>query len=208
MSNDTPSPQIISYMTLRTIIGMLGFCLPPLLYLVNGLVNQQWKLENSISDYYDNGAAGDVFVGVLYVLGFFLFAYKGPDRIDDRVADCGAFFALGVAMCPTMSKLKLIYMLHFVFAMALFSVFTYFSMVLFRKTGSGTPTREKIQRNQVYLLCGWVMIICISTLALGLWLFPQVLFSYQLIFWLEAIALSTFGFSWLVKGGILLKDAA
>lgn len=206
MLNDSNSPQIISYMTLRTMIGILGFGLPPLLYLVNGLVNHQWTLENSISDYYDNAAAGSIFVGVLYVLGFFLFAYKGPDRIDDRIADWGAVFALGVAMCPTMSKLKSIYILHFLFAMALFSVFIYFSLVLFRKTGSGTPTRQKVQRNWVYLCCGWVMIVCIATLALGLWLFPQWLFRYQLIFWLEATALSAFGFSWLVKGGVLLKD--
>ncbi|HMX81304.1 MAG TPA: hypothetical protein PLG91_13380, partial [Ferruginibacter sp.] len=88
MSNDllpgvkTPAKndQIISYYALRILIGATGMLLPFLLIIGNLIANQTLHIEFSVSDYYDNGTAGDILVGVLFVLGFFLMAYKGFDR--------------------------------------------------------------------------------------------------------------------------------
>ncbi len=201
--------QVISYFRLRHLIGMLGIALPLLMVLFNYLAQKNWTIEFSISDYYDNGSAGYVFVGVLFVLGFFLLAYKGYEKVDGRAADVGCVAALGVALFPTTSKIYTVHVMHFVFALLLFSTFIFFSLYLFRKTsGVKTVTRQKVYRNRVYVTCGIIMIVCIIGIALAsLGLMGAAAAKYKIVFWLEAIALSAFGFSWIVKGELLWKDA-
>ena len=91
MSNDTTTPQkntgenndqIISYIILRILIGATGIALPFLLIIGKLVANSSTQIEFSVSDYYDNGTAGDILVGILFVLGLFLIAYKGYERID------------------------------------------------------------------------------------------------------------------------------
>lgn len=201
--------QVISYFRLRQLIGILGIALPLLMVLFNYLSQQNWKLEFSISDYYDNGSAGYVFVGVLFVLGFFLLAYKGYEKVDGRAADVGCIASLGVAMFPTTSKNYTVHVMHFIFALLLFATFIFFSLYLFRKTsGVKAITRQKVYRNRVYVTCGIIMIFCIVGIALAsLGLMGAAAAKYKIVFWLEAIALSAFGFSWIVKGELLWKDA-
>lgn len=201
--------QVISYFRLRQLIGMLGIALPLLMVLFNYLAQKNWTIEFSISDYYDNGSSGYVFVGVLFVLGFFLLAYKGYEKVDGRAADVGCVAALGVALFPTTSKNYTVHVMHFVFALLLFATFIFFSLYLFRKTsGVKTVTRQKVYRNRVYVTCGIIMIVCIIGIALAsLGLLGAAAAKYKIVFWLEAIALSAFGFSWIVKGELLWKDA-
>src|SRR6188768_127088 len=85
--------QIISYYALRILIGATGILLPLLLVLGNLIAFNNFKIEFSVSDYYDNSTAGDILVGVLFVLGFFLMTYKGYDRTDSRTANLGCIFA-------------------------------------------------------------------------------------------------------------------
>lgn len=201
--------QIISYLTLRTLIGAIGILLPLFLFITDSAAQKTLRIEDSISDYYDNGISGDLFVGVLFVLGFFLLSYKGYERIDNQASSAGFVFALGVALFPTMSDNKLVHVLHFVFATLLFSVFIFFSLYLFRKTKKdGTKTKQKVYRNRVYVTCGIIMIGCIACIALSqLKAFTEITDQYNLVFWLETIALVSFGFSWIVKGELLWKDA-
>ncbi|MFN8252535.1 MAG: hypothetical protein U0V75_11710 [Ferruginibacter sp.] len=202
--------QVISYFRLRQLIGILGISLPLLMILFNYISFKSWQIEFSISDYYNNGSAGYVFVGVLFVLGFFLLAYKGYEKIDDRAADVGCAAALGVALFPTTSSNYTVHVMHFVFALLLFSTFIFFSLYLFRKTsGVKKITRQKVYRNRVYVTCGIIMIVCIVGIALAsLGLMGAAASRYKIVFWLEAIALGSFGFSWIVKGELLWKDAA
>lgn len=200
--------QIISYFTLRQLIGILGIALPVLMIMFNYISLKSWEIEFSISDYYDNGGAGYVFVGVLFVLGFFLLSYKGYEKIDDRAADVGCIAALGVALFPTTSKIYSIHVMHFVFALLLFSTFIFFSLYLFRKS-SGTVTQKKVVRNRVYVTCGIIMIVCIAGITLASFgLLGSAAAKYKIVFWLEAVALASFGFSWIVKGELLWKDAS
>lgn len=55
---DSPKPndQIISYYTLRILIGATGILLPFLVVIGKWISNGTPALEFSISDYYDNGA--------------------------------------------------------------------------------------------------------------------------------------------------------
>lgn len=200
--------QIISYYALRILIGATGVLLPLLLIIGNLVANNTWLIEDSVSDYYDNGTAGDILVGILFVLGFFLMTYKGYDRTDSRVANLGCVFALGVALFPTTSLNTLVHTLHFVFAILLFSVFIFFSIYLFRKTGpANVCTKEKDKRNRVYLVCGILMILCIAGIAISMLFFKTISETANLVFWFESIALISFGISWITKAEFLfLKD--
>ncbi|MBL7741084.1 MAG: hypothetical protein JNK14_17815 [Chitinophagaceae bacterium] len=201
--------QIISYFTLRILIGAAGILLPFLVFLGKLISESSPLIEPSISDYYDNGAGGDIMVGVLFALAFFLFSYKGYDPVDNRAATIGALCALGVALFPTTSDVGIVHKLHFVFAFLLFSVFIFFSIYLFRKGIPGKPTTaNKEKRNGIYLVCGIIMIICIAGIAVSSFWLNDAAVKYKLVFWLEAVALVSFGFSWITKAEFLfLKDA-
>ncbi len=200
--------QVISYYALRILIGATGILLPLLLFVGNLIANYSLEIEFSVSDYYDNGTAGDILVGVLFVLGFFLMTYKGYDKTDSITANLGCVFALGVALFPTTSSNNLVHILHFVFAILLFSVFIFFSIYLFRKSEPGKNcSKQKDKRNKVYFACGIIMILCIAGIALSMLVFPDTSAKYKLVFWLESVALIAFGFSWIIKAEFLfLKD--
>ena len=202
--------QIISYYALRILIGATGVLLPLLLIIGNLIANNTLKIEFSVSDYYDNGTAGDILVGVLFVLGFFLMTYKGHERIDSRAANFGCVFALGVALCPTTSSNYTIHIMHFVFAVLLFSVFIFFSIYLFRKSDAPKGVnKQKDKRNRVYLICGIVMIACIAGITISMIWLEAASIKYHLVFWFESIALISFGISWVTKAEFLfLKDEA
>lgn len=208
--SNKPNDQIISYYTLRVLIGATGILLPLLVVIGKWISNGTPALEFSISDYYDNRAGGDILVGVLFVLGFFLLSYKGPEKIDNRAADVGCVAALGVALFPTTYCMGCwVYYMHFIFALTLFSVFIFFSLVLFRKTDPEKQmSPEKKNRNKIYLVCGIIMIACIAAIAFSLIVLKQTISEkYSLVYWFESIALASFGFSWITKSeALFLKD--
>jgi hypothetical protein len=216
--NPAPPPDnslIISYLALRKTIGVLGILLPFLVSL-GALLIFQTPLQESISAYYYTGT-GNVFVGTLWAIGFFFFSYKGYDRRDDTAGDMAFVFALGVSLFPTAPNCAacpyshIASVLHGVFAALLFLTLSYFSLFLFTLTDpSKTPTRRKLQRNMVYRVCGYTILVCIL-LVLPLELLPDIAAvvaaeKYDPVFWLEAIAIIAFGFSWLTKGQAILKD--
>jgi uncharacterized membrane protein len=147
-------------------------------------------------------------VGVLFVLGFFLMAYKGFDRVDSITANLGCVFALGVALCPTTSSNQVVHILHFVFAMLLFSTFIFFSIYLFRKSDPQKKcSPQKNKRNVIYLVCGIIMIVAIASIVVSIFWLEEASQQYHLVFWFESLALISFGFSWITKAEFLfLKD--
>ena len=194
----------VSYKTLRRTVGVLGMALPVVVALWGFALLGRVEMLDSISDYYSLRTR-DVFVGILFAIGRFVFAYKGPDRRDDHHGDLACLFAMGVALFPTggggwQSKA------HFTFAALLFLVLAYFSLFLFTKS-EGVVTSEKRVRNRVYIICGCLMLVCIVLIGLFKWgLFGTAIGSLKPVFWLEAFALWAFGVSWFVKGETLWRD--
>jgi len=207
---DKQRDQIISYLKLRVLIGASGILLPFLVVIGKLISEKSSLLEFSISDYYDNSSAGDILVGVLFVLGFFLMTYKGPEPIDNRTANIGCIAALGTALFPTTICTDCwVHKMHFVFAILLFSVFIFFSLFLFRKTNPAKKiTPEKKYRNRIYFVCGIIMILCVAAIAISLLLLDDsVSQEYHLVYWFESIALVSFGISWITKSeSFFLKD--
>ncbi|MBO6576877.1 MAG: hypothetical protein JJ896_16095 [Rhodothermales bacterium] len=198
---------LVSFLTLRRVVGALGVLLPIVLVLGSNALDPQPGLQESISDYYGT-AMRDVFVGVLFAIGWFLFSYRGYDVRDDLAGDLACLFAMGVALFPTTSADPAIRNVHFASAALLFLVLAYFSLYLFTKSRVGTPmTREKRLRNRVYRICGVLMLLCIALIAVYKWGFEDTaLAHWKPVFWLESIALWAFGWSWFVKGETVLTD--
>jgi hypothetical protein len=196
---------VISYLTLRRAVGLLGVLFPVVL-AVGGLVaGPDPGLQPSISDYYGTPMR-DVFVGVLFAIGWFLFSYRGYERKDDVAGNLAWLFAMIVALFPVTSGRPVIRSIHFVSAAALFLVLSYFSLFLFTKSG-GDPTPRKAIRNAVYILCGLVMVGAVALVGVYHALLEHtVIDSLEPVFWLETLALWAFGASWFVKGETLWKD--
>jgi len=201
LSEDT---VIVSYLTLRKVVGTLGMALPVVVAIWGFALQHRVELLPSISDYYGLRTR-DAFVGILCTIAWFLFTYRGYERSDDLAGNCACIFALGVALFPV-SGSRVEHVIHFLAAAALFLVLAYFALFLFTKS-SGFETHAKLLRNRVYRVCGVVMLVCIGLIA-AYQIAPTspTLARWNPVFWLETIALWAFGFSWFVKGEAILKD--
>ena len=212
-ANILPSNQAsmaLSYAELRKVIGVLGTILPFVVSLGAMLLFNEPQ-QSSISAYYYT-PMGDVFVGTLFAIGFFLYSYEyaRPDGIAAKIAFVSA---LGVALFPTDpgQDSTFIGTLRLVFAATFFLTLSYFCIFLFvrtHKNGFPPMTKRKRQRNLLYQVCGGVMILCI--LLMGIYHLAggddTALANLHPIFWLEAIAIVAFGISWLTKGEAILAD--
>jgi hypothetical protein len=203
MTND-PNSLIVSYLTLRRVVGFLGVMLPIVLALLGFLLTSPPALRDSISAYYDLRTR-DVLVGVLFTLAWFFFTYHGHDNRDNIAGYFAWLFALGVALFPASGspREKIV---HFVSATGLFIVLSIFSLVLFTKSAP-TPTPQKVIRNRIYRTCGYLMLACIVLIGLyhAFWK-HTALATWKPVFWLESLALWAFGISWFVKGETLWRD--
>ena len=195
---------IVSYLTLRRVVGFLGVMLPIVLALWGFGLTSPPALRDSISAYYDLRTR-DVLVGVLFTLAWFFFTYHGHDNRDNIAGYFAWVFALGVALFPASGSPRE-KAVHFVSATGLFLVLSIFSLALFTKSAP-TPTPQKVIRNRIYRTCGYIMLACIVLIGLyhAFWQ-HTALRGWKLVFWLESLALWAFGVSWFVKGETLWRD--
>jgi hypothetical protein len=205
---------VLSYLGLRKAVGILGIALPFILALGKILLEGPGILS-TISGYYYTEMRG-VFVGTLFAIATFLMSYRGYERTDDIAGDLACGFALGVALFPTTPEVnatpqdRIVGALHLFCAAGFLLTLAFFSLALFRKTDpTKTPTRQKLQRNTVYTVCGYAILASLVLSALAR-LLPgdSPVNRLDPVFWFESAAVVAFGISWLTKGEAILKDAA
>jgi hypothetical protein len=201
---------VLDYLSLRKAVGIIGFALPAVLALGNMILHGA-GIQRSISLYYYTDLR-NVFVGSLCAIGVFLMSTKGYDKRDMIFGMVASMFAIGVALFPTSpesdatSEEQIIGTLHLTFATLLFLTFAYFCFKLFTLT-AGNPTKRKLHRNTVYRICGTIIVACIVLIAVvHLPSIAKLAAPLKPVFWLEAIAVMTFGVAWLTKGEAILKD--
>jgi hypothetical protein len=187
-----------------------------------------WVLSNDVQPLFPvPSRTRDAFVGILFVIGWFLFAYKGYEKMDNIAGYLACVFALGVAIFPN-SVNGWERIVHFSSAACLFLILSFFSLFLFTKTkdspkgfrptmlsafrfgaakSGNSMSREKKKRNIVYIVCGIVMLACIALIGLYM-LFWQntVISNIKPVFCLEWLMIWAFGTSWFIKGETILKD--
>ncbi len=211
----TVNTLIITHLTLRKLLGSLGIAMPVILPLGAYLFGENPWRQPSISDYYYTGMR-DVFVGILWGFGLFLFSYKGykpkKSKLSDNViTNIAGILAIGISLFPTGDAAcenscnpGWVGTVHLMCAAFFFLILGYISIFKFTKSDKPVErqTEPKKRRNILYIICGSVI-----------WLSMAVLFSYFLFFsdkwpvttvyWFEAFSLWAFGISWLVKGRAL-----
>ena len=92
----TSDQRVISYLTLRKAIGLIGILLPVVLAGVYMLLASKIIFQASISAYYYTSMR-NVLVGALCAIGVFLFAYRGYGWQDNLCTNAAGAFAVGVA---------------------------------------------------------------------------------------------------------------
>lgn len=209
---------IVSYLTMRRTIGVLGIALP-LVVVLGGLIENSHILQSSISGYYYTNMR-DFFVGILCVVALFLISYQGYERIDNIVSNLAGFSALGMITFPTkmyyhkIEKVGIFLInddisgyLHLLFATIFFFVLSYNSIFLFTKRHSVNISKEKRRRNILYRVCGIIMLSQILLIILYMNFLRDTIVSktYPILIF-ESIALVAFGITWLVKGNTFFKD--
>ncbi|MCH8320572.1 MAG: DUF4159 domain-containing protein [Acidobacteria bacterium] len=167
-------PSLIDHKTLRLIMGLLAIALPVTLAVFGFILCECIGIQDSISDYYSLRTR-DALVGILFAIGWFLFAYRGYDVGDSIAGYLACLFALGVALFPNSSGDEWQRVVHFTSAVLLFVVLSYFALFLFTKSDKLPEDRshQKRNRNRVYVVCGLVMLACIALIGLYYGLFED-----------------------------------
>jgi hypothetical protein len=203
--------RLISYLTLRKFIGLIGILLPFALVIINMLLVRKAVMQGSMSGYYYTDVRG-VLVGSLCAIGVFLFAYRGYGGWDDALTDAAGLFAIGVALFPTApvnpsARARDIGYVHLTCAGLLFAVLAVIALWQFTKTEPGTErTAQKKRRDLVYWICGIVIAVCLVLVPVESLVIGAPIQRFRPLFWLEAVAVVAFGVAWLVKGQAVLKD--
>jgi hypothetical protein len=209
--------QIISYLTLRRLIGVLGILLS-LVCVLGGYFFSGKTIQQSISYYYYTNMR-DFFVGLLFCVSLFLLTYRGYQLIDNLVSTICGIAAAGIAIFPCFNDLnpelpvglfqlspKTSNIIHLSSAGLFFLLLAVNSMFLFTISKNPKKTINKEKRNIIYYGCGITILISLLFLAFIFIFKPWDYNKFKLILITETIMLLAFGISWLVKGKTLYKD--
>ncbi|MGM9478011.1 hypothetical protein ACS5PU_16405 [Pedobacter sp. GSP4] len=100
-SKEDHNQLVLSYLTLRKLIGIAGMALPFLLAVAPSRASEYlFDLEPSISDYFFT-SRGDVLVVVLCLIGFFLLVYNRYNLVERYYFDpFGRCLCNGCNLCP------------------------------------------------------------------------------------------------------------
>lgn len=225
---DYNNPQEIALTnqnTLRKLIGVFGMMLP-LLLLVFLYVDTGYGQElESISHYYYTRVCG-IFLIVVSLLAVFLMVYKGREPIDFWLSTTAGVAALLLLLFPTgniadaaekelvsvTTLRESVFRERFHYAAAAVFLLCLAIMSLFVFTRSSLPKhlrspRKKL-RNTIYVGCGLLMIAAMLVVLAGfVGLIPESFYDERnLTFWMETVAVESFGFAWLVKAEMFFKD--
>lgn len=208
--------------SLQKLVGILGMALPALLYIFVYVDSGYHTPLESISHYYYT-RVGSILVIVVSLLAIFLIIYKGKAPADfylSTVAGLGALLLLlfptyNITSCCDATKEYSVTHLHassfregfHLFSAAVFLVcLAFMSFFVFTKTSPNGTTDRKRTRNFIYRACAIVMVAALLIIA---WGFLSNSTSYNenhLTFWMETVAVESFGISWLIKGETFFKD--
>jgi len=223
---DKQSIWLTNQNTLRKLVGILGMSLPILLTVFLYVATGHSTTLQSISHYYFTRVGG-IFIIILSLLAIFLLVYKGHEPIDFYISSIAGIFALCVVLFPTTNlgqtccdekcnyavtflsgKTEWRANFHYISASIFLSCLAFMALFLFTKSNKLKTNRKKT-RNVIYITCGVIMLASLLIILLGYFgiLIPTDYYiKNNLTFWMESIAVESFGISWLVKGEAILKD--
>jgi hypothetical protein len=202
-----------TYFALRIGIAVLSVALPLVLWIGGNLDPANGKLLDSMSAYYHSGAAWlrDIFVGILFAVGAFLYLYKGYTFFENYALNAAGLLLVGVALFPTPLKGKIGF--HHIFAVSFFLAVAY--VCFFRAWDTLGLIKNKASANQykykiLYKLTANQYKIAYKLIGVGLIVSPgfAILLSFILkpypesgstIFFAELFGIFVFAVYWVLK---------
>ena len=212
-----PEDMVISYLTMRRILGILGLALPITLAIGGWLTEGSTRLTISLYYHSPSPLLHGLFVGIMVATGVFLICYKGYRRKqllgDNCLTTIAGYGALGIAFFPTdrcyeiggcqITRADIVFdHLHNISSLVFFAATAAIAWFLFTKSRPGkSPSSGKTRRNMIYRSCAVIIVVSIVLIVILLKV-PEVANSggNYVVFWLEAIAVWAFGAAWIVKG--------
>jgi hypothetical protein len=173
-----------------------------------GYPDNFWSLLSISETYY----VTPPLVGVLTTAAVVLMCYKGYSTKDHVISALAGLFGLMIVLfpcnCPAAGDIvgffqlpvKISDIIHCSSAVAFFLLLSYMSLCQF--TQGKNDTRNKRIKNIIFKICGIGMLCSLALMVIPINFFAKT-------FVVEAIALTFFGVSWLVKGeflGLLSDD--
>ena len=200
---------------IRNLAGFLGMILPWISLIgaiivsnTTGVPAEFWPTLSISATYYICPAL----TGILTAASVVLMCYDGYNLRDNIVTTISGVFGIMIVLFPcacTVSgemvgffqlPVAISNTIHCASACAFFILLSINSLFLFT-LGEKEPTKQKKIRNIIYRVCGIGMLCALILMVLPVSFFAKT-------FVVEAIALTFFGISWLVKGQVfgILKD--
>lgn len=200
---------------IRNWIGFLGMILPWISLIgaaiysaAHGVPDTFWSELSISATYYICPAL----TGILTAASIVLMCYSGYDWRDNVITTVTGAFGIMIVLFPNACAVSgdivgffqlpvaTSHIIHCVVAATFFILLSINSLFLFT-LGENTSTKQKKIRNIVYRVCG-IGMAC----SLVLMIIPVEFFAKTFI--VEALALTFFGVSWLVKAQVfgILKD--
>ena len=198
---------------LRNTLGVLGLLLPVLCLIFNLIFgrefNQTYALTSISAAHYSTSYL--LFEGILFGMGLFFIIYRGYDKIDRAVSLIIGLSAIFLALFPCaregatrnflMVSKEISDRIHFIMSLTFFGFLIYMTGWRFSKKGKEI-TKQKKQRNILYLTCAFIMIASLIIGYAGKNIFN---WTYSLYVG-ETATFWAFGIAWLTKGGVILQD--
>ena len=198
---------MINTQQLRCWIGGLGMALPWIVAILS--IAFGYGFPDSISATYFRDPCIAPFMMILGMAGVLLVCYKGYDAVDNILNTAAGVFGWCICLFPCAAKDGIIGtfqlpaetsdIIHMISAIIFFGILAYNSLFQFTK-GDVNSTPNKKKRNIIFRVCGIGMIasfILLPIASLDIIAIPHV------IWWIEMIALSFFGVSWLTKANCI-----
>lgn len=203
------SPHVVSYLWLRRAVGGLGLLLPlmlgPIGFFLLGI-----DIQQNMSCYYHT-ALRDVFVGILFAIGLFMFCYVGSTQFENWTGNLGCLAAIGIALCPIdygsdpLQQRTIAGYIHTMCGGVLFTCMGLFSLWHFPASEPEDENRVWDDRRRLVFRATGIVLFC-SLLVMAIYLFAldsrqrEQLGRWNVIFWGEWVAIWAFAIAWLVKG--------
>jgi len=205
MTGTEADSVVASYLLLRKAIGWIGTLLPVVLIVGDAFTST--SLSDSISDFYYSPMR-NIMVGSLCVLGAFLLFYDVGVLADRWITNVAGAGIIGVAFFPATPEIphptttqQVVGDLHVFFAAVAFVALSVTMWRFARADSDGlnapapSPGAANFYRSSAGVMLGFVVLSGVANL-----LPASAQHATLLLFIFEALAIITFGISWLVKG--------
>ena len=216
---DPEFPLVLAYLWMRLLAGALGVALPFVLVFGDRLfVDGSPFARSSLSAYYHSGV-GDLFVGILTVIGLFLATYKLPHcNLDRSLGIATGIVALGVAYfsidgapgetpLQNLLSISVVKWIHITSAAAFFGLLAILSFLFGYREGRRDDSKGVFRWSPSKMVRRWfhwgcALVIVGAMVYIGATDLLDVPGGHHALFG-ETIAIFAFGASWVYKGAEL-----